>query len=71
VKIAALRTHLAVKPQHSQLSFEEHENLRDIFRSGMIDEAEKVLGAHITRTRTTHAEEVEDISAEEPGAGGR
>jgi DNA-binding GntR family transcriptional regulator len=62
-KIAALRTHLAVKPQHMQLSFEEHGQLRDIFRKGMLEEAERVLVAHIARTRTSYSEEVEDIAA--------
>jgi DNA-binding GntR family transcriptional regulator len=70
-KIAALRTHLAVKPRHTQLSFEEHERLRDIFRDGSLPEAERVLAAHIARTRTTYAAEVEDIAAldaAQPGA---
>lgn len=62
-KIAALRTHLAVKPQHTQLSFEEHERLRDIFRDGSLEEAESVLSAHIARTRTSYSAEVEDIAA--------
>lgn len=62
-KIAALRTHLAVKPMHTRHSFDEHQRLRDIFAKGTIDEAEAVLSAHIERTRTTYAEEVDDIAA--------
>jgi DNA-binding GntR family transcriptional regulator len=62
-KIAALRTHLAVKPLHTQLSFEEHERIRDILREGSLEEAEAVLLAHIARTRTTYSEEVKDIAA--------
>lgn len=62
-KIAALRTHLAVKPLHTKLSFEEHKRMRDIFRNGDFTDAEVVLGAHIGRTRETYAEEIEDIAA--------
>ncbi|TAN18099.1 MAG: GntR family transcriptional regulator [Rhizobiaceae bacterium] len=62
-KIAALRTHLATKPMHTELSFQEHCRLRDIIRSDNATEARDVLRAHIGRTRETYSLEVEDIAA--------
>ena len=62
-KIAALRTHLAVKPMHTQLSFEEHKALRDVFADGTTEEVSRILEAHIGRTRETYSESVEDIAA--------
>ncbi|MDJ1007566.1 MAG: GntR family transcriptional regulator [Paracoccaceae bacterium] len=62
-KIAALRTHLAVKPMHTQLSFEEHIALRDVFAEGSRAEIYAILEAHIGRTRETYSESVEDIAA--------
>jgi DNA-binding GntR family transcriptional regulator len=62
-KIAALRTHLAVKPLHTQLSFEEHQALRDVFADGSRAEIVRILEAHIGRTREAYSEGVEDIAA--------
>jgi len=62
-KIAALRTHLAVKPMHTKLSLQEHVAFRDIFRGGSNAKIEAVLEAHIGRTRDTYAASVEDIAA--------
>ena len=62
-KIAALRTHLSVKPMHTKLSFEEHQAMRDVLASGADDEIGAILEAHIGRTRETYAETVEDIAA--------
>lgn len=62
-KIAALRTHLAVKPMHTRLSMQEHAALVDIFRAGTDEEIHKVLDAHIGRTRESYSESVDDIAA--------
>lgn len=62
-KIAALRTHLAMKPMHTQLSFEEHIALRDVFTEGTYEDICKILEAHIGRTREAYSESVEDIAA--------
>ena len=62
-KIAALRTHLAIKPRHTELSLQEHIALRDILRCGTDAEIEVLLNAHIGRTRESYAETVEDIAA--------
>lgn len=70
-KIAALRTHLAVKPLHTERSYEEHVQLRDVIRRGTLEEAKKILAEHIERTRCSYAEEVEDVAAADstPNAG--
>ena len=62
-KIAALRTHLAIKPRHTELSLQEHIALRDILSDGTDAEIEALLSAHIGRTRDSYSETVEDIAA--------
>jgi DNA-binding GntR family transcriptional regulator len=62
-KIAALRTHLAHKPQHTELSFREHEIMRDAVVRGDSEEALAVLDLHIARTREAYSEGVTDIAA--------
>ena len=62
-KIAALRTHLAVKPMHTKLSFQEHVLILDRVRTNTVTAVLGILKAHIGRTRETYAEEVEDIAA--------
>ncbi len=62
-KIAALRTHLSVKPMHTKLSFEEHQAIRDVLAGGTHDEVNDILKAHIGRTRETYSETVDDIAA--------
>ncbi|SMX47817.1 GntR family transcriptional regulator [Maliponia aquimaris] len=62
-KIAALRTHLSVKPMHTKLSFEEHKALRDVLADGSDAQIAAILEAHIGRTRESYAETVEDIAA--------
>ena len=62
-KIAALRTHLSVKPFHTERSFEEHRDILACLETGKIDEALQILERHIDRSKTTYAETVEDIAA--------
>jgi DNA-binding GntR family transcriptional regulator len=62
-KIAALRTHLAVKPSHTDMSYVEHCEMLDHLRRGALDEALMVLDVHIDRTKTTYADGVDDIAA--------
>lgn len=62
-KIAALRTHLAHKPQHTELSFREHEIMHDAVARGDSAAALAVLDVHIARTKETYSEEVTDIAA--------
>jgi DNA-binding GntR family transcriptional regulator len=62
-KIAALRTHLAHKPLHTELSFREHELMLDAVRQADAAAALAVLDQHIARTKETYALGVTDIAA--------
>ncbi len=62
-KIAALRTHLAQKPQHTELSFHEHESMLEAVGAGKVAEALKTLDVHIARTKETYSAGVTDIAA--------
>lgn len=62
-KIAALRTHLAHKPQHTELSFREHEDMLEAVASGDAATALQVLDVHIARTKETYSAGVTDIAA--------
>lgn len=53
-KIAALRTHLAKLPQHTELSFEEHIGLSKAVREGDMDVIRDLLAQHIDRTRQAY-----------------
>lgn len=61
-KIAALRTHLSSLPQHTQLSFEEHQEFIDALEQSDLQKAERILDKHIGRSKETYAENIEDIS---------
>jgi DNA-binding GntR family transcriptional regulator len=69
-KIAALRTHLAGKPQHTEKSFAEHREMLRLLRACALTEALSVLDTHIGRTRSTYAAEIEDIAAADDGRAG-
>ena len=62
-KIAAVRTHLAVKPLHTERSFQEHREILDLLQKHDIERTLKVLDTHVERTKTTYGETVEDIAA--------
>jgi DNA-binding GntR family transcriptional regulator len=62
-KIAALRTHLAHKPQHTELSFREHEEMLEAVSRGDAVSALNVLDVHIARTKETYSAGVTDIAA--------
>lgn len=61
-KIAALRTHLSVKPSHTDKSYAEHVELLDHLRKGDLDGANACLSVHIDRTRTTYSLTTADIA---------
>ncbi len=54
-KIAALRTHLSVLPQHTDLSFQEHKDLAAAARSKDMARIRSLLCDHIDRTRQVYA----------------
>lgn len=70
-KIAALRTHLAGKPLHTQRSFEEHCEIAAMVGSGDTASLMAVLDRHIERTRLTYAESVDDIAQADAAASSR
>jgi len=53
-KIAALRTHLSVLPQHTELSFEEHIGLVAAVQKSDMSEIQRLLADHIDRTRNAY-----------------
>ncbi|OJI92708.1 GntR family transcriptional regulator [Planktotalea frisia] len=53
-KIAALRTHLAKLPQHTNLSFDEHQKIAIAVRHGDMTEIKSLLTEHIDRTRQAY-----------------
>ena len=67
-KIAALRTHLAVKPAHTDKSYAEHREMLALLRGGELQAALGVLDTHIARTKTTYSAGVEDIAAADRAA---
>jgi DNA-binding GntR family transcriptional regulator len=68
-KIAAVRTHLAVKPLHTERSYEEHRDILAGLEAGDLSRTLGILDRHIERTKTTYAETVEDIAAADEDAG--
>lgn len=62
-KIAALRTHLAQKPQHTDKSFDEHKLMRDLLARGEVAASLEILDQHIDRTKRTYSSTIEDIAA--------
>ena len=53
-KIAALRTHLAKLPKHTDLSFDEHVKIARAVREGDMDRIKSLLREHIDRTRQAY-----------------
>lgn len=53
-KIAALRTHLAKLPKHTDLSFEEHKKIASAVSQGDLAKIKSLLTEHIDRTRQTY-----------------
>jgi DNA-binding GntR family transcriptional regulator len=66
-KIAALRTHLAGKPLHTEKSFAEHVEITGMIAAGSPGEALGVLDRHIDRTKSTYGDGVDDIAAADRG----
>ena len=54
-KIAALRTHLSELPRHTELSFDEHDQLAKAVRSGTKKDIRRLLTEHIDRTRKVYS----------------
>jgi DNA-binding GntR family transcriptional regulator len=61
-RIAALRTHLAARPSHTQLSLIEHHTMLDAIARGDPDALFGLLDQHIERTGQSYAAHIEDIA---------
>lgn len=53
-KIAALRTHLSVLPQHTELSFTEHDSISAAVQKKDLTTIKRLLNEHIDRTRQAY-----------------
>jgi DNA-binding GntR family transcriptional regulator len=61
-RVAALRTHLAQKPSHTERSMDEHVRMLGAARDGGATGLFALLGRHIERTRETYAADIGDIA---------
>ena len=66
-KLAALRTHLSHKPDHTRRSDQEHHQMLDLIRARDLPACLAVLRQHIDRVSSTYAEHVKDIAAADSG----
>ncbi|WP_250527423.1 GntR family transcriptional regulator [Caballeronia sp. GAWG2-1] len=62
-KIAALRTHLAVRPMHTDLSFDEHGQIAIAARENDIERMLALIDTHIDRTKQSFARVIDAIQA--------
>lgn len=62
-KIAALRTHLAQRPQHTDKSFQEHREICRVLEAGDLAASLDILDRHIDRTKRSYSSTIEDIAA--------
>ena len=62
-RIAALRTHLAIKPLHTKLSFQEHRQMLKAIVNRDLAQTLAILDVHLGRTRETYSAGIEDIAA--------
>ena len=62
-KIAALRTHLSDLPQHTELSFKEHQQIASAIRKGDRKKIRRLLSEHIDRTRQVYTKSTTDLKA--------
>jgi DNA-binding GntR family transcriptional regulator len=54
-RVAALRTHLAAVPHHTEKSFDEHKQMTQSIEENRLDDTLKILDQHITRTKESAA----------------
>lgn len=59
-KIAALRTHLSLLPNHTQLSFNEHFEFVDSLDNKDLESAKIIIEKHIRRIKDAYVENIED-----------
>ncbi|MFQ5971470.1 MAG: GntR family transcriptional regulator [Alphaproteobacteria bacterium] len=62
-KVAALRTHLAARPEHTSKSYKEHMEIANALQTRDPDGAIAILEVHIARTKESYSQNIEDIAA--------
>jgi DNA-binding GntR family transcriptional regulator len=62
-KVAALRTHLAIRPDHTRMSYQEHKQILRAIEDKRDKELMSILDKHIERTRSAYTRNIEDIAA--------
>jgi DNA-binding GntR family transcriptional regulator len=61
-KVAALRTHLAARPSHTEKSMIEHRSLMKAIESGKDGALAAILNRHIQRTKQSYTRNIDDIA---------
>lgn len=61
-RVAAVRTHLAAIPRHTDKSYNEHLKMCQSIKDGRIEEALGILDAHIARTKESAAHHIPKYS---------
>jgi DNA-binding GntR family transcriptional regulator len=69
-KVAALRTHLATRPDHTRMSYEEHKQILYAIQRKRDKDIMPILDKHIERTRTAYTRNIDDIAAADRAASG-
>ncbi|CAB1061621.1 hypothetical protein D1BOALGB6SA_6396 [Olavius sp. associated proteobacterium Delta 1] len=57
-RVAAVRTHLAALPRHTEKSYNEHKKMTKSIEENRLDEALKILDEHISRTKESAARHI-------------
>ena len=57
-RVAALRTHLAALPFHTEKSYNEHKKMTKSIKEYRLDDALKILDEHISRTKESAARHI-------------
>lgn len=61
-QVAALRTHLAARPQHTRLSLREHKVMARAIANHQVSKVQGFLSAHIARTQKAYSDNIVDIA---------
>jgi len=57
-RVAAIRTHLATLPRHTEKSYDEHKKMTKSIEESRMDDTLKILDAHISRTKESAARHI-------------
>jgi DNA-binding GntR family transcriptional regulator len=61
-QVAAIRTHLAARPSHTEKSMTEHRSIVRAIEAGEDNTLRSLLHRHIGRTRKSYADNIDDIA---------